>query len=416
MNNKLSNIFKGDKVVWMVFFLLCMISVVEVFSASSQQTYKSQNYIGPIVFHVGTIIVGFIVAIVMSHVPCRYLKLFAAPLLGVSVILLVIVLFIGDTINGANRSLQILGFSVQPSELAKGAVVLSTALILSSMQRGNKTDPRAFKWIMGLTLTICLLIGRENLSTAALLFVVVYMMMIIGRVSARYILWTSAVAVGIVALALVFVFTFSHHADSSTAENGAETEQVGKQEEGFLDNLTHRADTWKQRILSFSEPDVPPEKYDLTGKGVQKAHASIAIASCNIFGIGPGKSVERDYLPQAYSDFIYAIIIEEGGIEGAFLVAFLYVILLYRNMKIAKRCEHFFPTFLIMGLTLLLVVQAVFNMAVAVGLAPVTGQPLPLISKGGSSTIINCAYIGIILSISRTAKVKKAARETKKQE
>ena len=136
------------------------------------------------------------------------------------------------------------------------------------------------------------------------------------------------------------------------------------------------------------------------------AHANIAIVSSNIIGKGPGNSVERDFLSQAFSDFIYAIIIEEMGIVGATIVVFLYIVLLFRAARIANRCENNFPAFLVMGLALLLVIQAVFNMMVAVGLVPVTGQPLPLISKGGTSTVINCVYIGMILSISRSAKRK----------
>ena len=134
------------------------------------------------------------------------------------------------------------------------------------------------------------------------------------------------------------------------------------------------------------------------------AHANIAIVSSNIIGKGPGQSVERDFLSQAFSDFIFAIVIEELGIVGASFVVLLYIVLLYRTARIASRCENNFPAFLAMGLALLLVVQASFNMLVAVGIAPVTGQPLPLISKGGTSTIINCAYIGVILSVSRSAK------------
>lgn len=155
-----------------------------------------------------------------------------------------------------------------------------------------------------------------------------------------------------------------------------------------------------------------PKDYDLD-KDAQVAHANIAIVSSNIIGKGPGQSVERDFLSQAFSDFIYAIVIEELGLFGAAFVVFLYVILLYRAARIASRCENNFPAFLVMGFALLLVVQAAFNMMVAVGLAPVTGQPLPLISKGGTSTIINCAYVGAILSISRSAKMKKEPIDAK---
>ena len=155
----------------------------------------------------------------------------------------------------------------------------------------------------------------------------------------------------------------------------------------------------------MNSEEVPPEKFDLD-KDAQVGHANIAIASSNIVGRGPGNSVERDFLSQAFSDFIYAVIIEEMGIIGAVVVAMLYIILLFRTGIIANRCENTFPAFLAMGLALLLVTQALFNMCVAVGLAPVTGQPLPLVSKGGTSTIINCVYVGAILSVSRSAKKK----------
>jgi cell division protein FtsW len=156
-------------------------------------------------------------------------------------------------------------------------------------------------------------------------------------------------------------------------------------------------------VKHLDKKDIAPDEYDLD-KDAQVAHANIAIVSSNIIGKGPGQSVERDFLSQAFSDFIFAIVIEELGIFGASFVVLLYIVLLYRTARIASRCENNFPAFLAMGLALLLVVQASFNMLVAVGIAPVTGQPLPLISKGGTSTIINCAYIGVILSVSRSAK------------
>ena len=163
----------------------------------------------------------------------------------------------------------------------------------------------------------------------------------------------------------------------------------------------------KDNMINALSSDYRSVYYVDLDKDAQKSHAKIAIASSNIVGKGPGNSVERDFLAQAFSDFIFAIVIEELGLLGAAFVVFLYIILLYRCARIASQCENNFPAFLAMGLGLLLVVQAAFNMMVAVGLAPVTGQPLPLISKGGTSTIINCAYIGTILSVSRSAKMKR---------
>ena len=182
MNKKISNIFKGDKVIWMVFFLLCMISIVEVFSASSNLTYKSQNYMGPIIYHAAMIFLGVLVAVVTLNIPCRYFKLMTPALLFISAVTLIWVLIGGESINGANRVISIAGFTFQPSEIAKGTMVLVTAQILSAMQRETGADRKAFKYIMLLLVPTTFLIGIENLSTAALLFAVIFLMMFIGRV------------------------------------------------------------------------------------------------------------------------------------------------------------------------------------------------------------------------------------------
>ena len=406
MNKKIGRIFKGDKVIWMVFFFLCMISIVEVFSASSGLTYKSHNYIGPIVYHAGTVAFGVLVAVITLNIPCRYFKLMTPFLILVSAFTLLWVLVGGQTINGANRVISLFGFTFQPSEIAKGTLVLAVAQILSAMQRETGADRQAFKWILWLTVPTCFLIGIENLSTAALLFAVVFLMMFIGQVSLRQLGKLAAIigAFAILAISMVMIV-----GNDTTQEDQQLTkiEQLNqpKKEKNKLEKLLHRADTWKGRILNFGKGDVAPEDYDLD-KDAQVAHANIAIVSSGVMGKGPGQSTERDFLAQAFSDFIYAIVIEELGLFGAAFVAFLYIILLYRCARIASRCENNFPAFLAMGLGLLLVIQAMFNMMVAVGLAPVTGQPLPLISKGGTSTIINCAYIGTILSVSRSAKKK----------
>ena len=415
MNKRISNIFKGDKVIWMVFFFLCMISIVEVFSASSNLTYKSNNFIMPIIKHSGTIIFGVVVAIITLNIPCRYFKLLTPMALAISFITLLWVLVAGQNINGAQRVIEIPGFTFQPSEIAKGSLILAVAQILSAMQHENGADRNAFKYIMFLTLPMAFLIMVENLSTALLLCSVIFLMMFIGRVPYRQLGWLMAIAGALVVLALSFIMLVgSNNADVTTKEA---TEQIAQKEEtkkkeGAIESLFHRADTWKGRILKFSnKEEIAPEDYDLD-KDAQVAHANIAIVSSNIIGKGPGNSVERDFLAQAFSDFIYAIVIEEMGILGAAFVVLLYVILMFRAARIASRCENNFPAFLIMGLALLFVVQASFNMMVAVGIVPVTGQPLPLISKGGTSTIINCAYIGAMLSVSRSAKLRMKNSDT----
>lgn len=398
MNKKIANIFKGDRAIWMIFFFLCVISIVEVFSASSGLTYKSNDYITPIAKHMGTMVAGILLMLVVTNIQCRFFKLVMPVAIVFSAITLVMVLFVGESVNGANRTL----FGFQPSEIAKGSLILAEAQILSKCQTDSGTDPIAFKIIMGISILFCLLIGNENLSTAVLLFGVVYIMMFIGRVSFRQLGWVAAIGGGIVAMALALILLIGGNVDNNPQLTQQEQTEGSKKENKFL----HRATTWKGRILKFFDSEeIPPSKFDLD-KDAQVGHANIAIVSSNIRGVGPGNSVERDFLSQAFSDFIYAIIIEELGIGGAIFVALLYVALLFRTSTIASRCENSFPALLIMGLALLLATQAVFNMFVAVGLMPVTGQPLPLISKGGTSTIINCIYIGAILSVSRTAKKK----------
>lgn len=408
MNSKtLSNIFKGDKVIWMVFFFLCVISVIEVFSASSELTYKGGNYMAPILRHIGLLILGIASMVVTLNIQCKYFKIITPFLLLGSILLLLIVWVTGNATNGASRWIGIMGFQFQPSEFAKGAMVLATAQILSAMQTENGADKHALKYILLIWFAVVPLIFIENFSTAALLSAVVFMMMIIGRVPGKQLGIILALVVGSMAVALSVIWITG--TDQSELENkNALTEQVDKANEnaGKEKKILHRMDTWKSRINKFlAHKDVPPPEVDLD-KDAQVAHANIAIATSNGYGKGPGNSVERDFLSQAFSDFIFAIIIEEMGIEGAIAVAFLYIILLFRTGKIARRCENNFPALLAMGLALLLVTQALFNMCVAVGLAPVTGQPLPLISRGGTSTIINCVYIGVILSISRSAKKK----------
>ena len=410
--NKIGNLFKGDKGIWTVLLFLCLISIVEVFSASSTLTYKTHDYLGPLFYHLRMILFGLVVAIVILNIQCRYFKLFTPIMLFFSYATLIGVLIFGESINGANRVIQMPGFTFQPSEIAKGTMVLVTAQILSAMQRETGADRKAFKYILLILLPTTFLIGIENLSTAALLFAVIFLMMFIGHVPMSQMGKLAAfLAVGAAAF-LVLVLTLGSIEEKRTEENHM-TEVVNAAGEESVDKdaikgggVFHRFYTWRNRILKhFNSEEVPAEEYKID-ENFQVGHANIAIASSGIIGKGPGNSTERDYLPQAFSDFIYAIIIEEMGIFGAAFVVFLYIVLLYRAARIATRCENNFPAFLIMGLALLLVIQATFNMMVAVGLAPVTGQPLPLISKGGTSTIINCAYIGAILSISRSAKMR----------
>ena len=385
----------------MVLFFFCMISVVEVFSASSVLTYKSQDYLKPISYHSFTVIVGVLMAIIVQNVPYKYFVRTTPYLLLFSLITLLWVLLAGTKVGDAGRWISLFGLTFQPSEIAKGTIVLAVAQILALLQRENGADESAMKWILCITLPICALIGLENLSTALMLFAVVFLMMFLGLVPVKQLAKLAGTVFLIFFFVLSMVLLLGH--DKSAEENDlVKIEQVEKnQEKSIVEKIFHRLDTWKSRIKSFGKPMPAPEDYNLD-KDAQVAHANIAIMSSGILGKGPGKSTQRDFLSQAFSDFIFAIVLEELGLLGACVIVFFYIVLLIRCGRIARKCEKRFPAFMVMGIGILLVMQAFFNMMVAVGLVPVTGQPLPLISKGGTSTIINCIYIGAILSVSKS--------------
>lgn len=377
----IGRLFKGDRVVWIIYLFLCLISIVEVYSASSTLIYKSGNHWGPITQHIVFLIVGSVVVWVLHNINYKWFQGLVV-LVPISLVMLLVVTCLGAMTNGAARWMSLFGVQFQPSEFAKLAVVVTTAVILGKMQGEDGADPKAFKYIMWIAGATCLAIAPENLSTAMLLFGVVVLMMFVGRVPFRQ--WGKML--GIMALA-----------------GGLAVGTLTVIPKGVLQETPglHRLGTWQNRIRSFvDETPVTPEAYDID-KNAQKAHANIAIASSHLIGKMPGNSVQRDFLSQAFSDFIFAIIIEELGLIGGAFVVFLYVCLLLRAGKIARRAKGNFATFLVVGIALILVSQAILNMMVAVGLFPVTGQPLPLISKGGTSTLINCVYIGMILSVSR---------------
>ena len=286
-------------------------------------------------------------------------------LLIISGFTLLWVLVGGESINGANRVISLPGgITFQPSEIAKGTMVLITAQILSAMQREDVADKKAFKYILWIVLPTAALSGIENLSTAALLCAVIFLMMFIGRVPMIQMGKLLGGVVILVAVFLTLVLTLgSIGADQEGSTQTVETVASNNTTDTKTDTkvikgggVFHRFVTWRNRIIKhLDKKNVSPADYDLD-KDAQVAHANIAIVSSNIIGKGPGQSVERDFLSQAFSDFIFAIVIEELGIIGAFFVVFLYVVLLYRAARIASRCENNFPAFLVLGLALLLVI------------------------------------------------------------
>jgi len=418
--------FKGDLGVWFIFLFLCLISIIEVFSASSTLSYKTGNHLQPILMHTVFLVIGAIVVWAVHRINYRVFQLIPFILIPISGILLVVVMLLGVSTNGANRWLEIAGVTFQPSELAKMAVVISTAFLLARNQENGYANGKAFKYILTIAVIFSGLIFRENFSTSIILFGVVYLMMFIGRIEFKRMLkLTVAIIIG--ALCFLALILLSPNEKPKTEEEEAAKEMLSpenanqevdeKEDKSLVTTVLSRFTTWKGRIHEFtSGEEITPEKYDIDKNG-QIAHARIAISKSNIIGCGPGNSNEREFLAQAFSDFIFAIIIEELGLLGGGFVLCLYIWLLVRAGRIAKKARGNFASFLVMGLALLLVMQAMVNMCVAVGLFPVTGQPLPLISKGGTSTIINCVYIGMILSVSRyTAKLEDEESEHLTQE
>ncbi|MDR0989453.1 MAG: FtsW/RodA/SpoVE family cell cycle protein [Prevotellaceae bacterium] len=396
----LRTVFKGDKVVWMIFLMFCLVSVVEVFSAGASLTYKTGDYWAPITWHIVLVAIGVLIVYITHNVACGWFKIIAYIGIPLSIFLLLFVLLKGVSVGDASRWISIFGVTFQPSELAKLSVVVTVASILATGQNEAGASPNAFTYCMIVTGVVCGLIVTENLSTAALLFGVVFLMMIIGRVEAKKLLLT-LLTLGVLGGLGVLYKSIEGKIEQQKEETAAAASTDDNK-------IFHRDETWASRIEHFLTPEtsVPVSQYKVTDKNAQVAHARIAVATSHLLGKGPGNSVQRDFLSLAFSDFISAIIIEEFGLLPAAFVLLLYLILLLRVGRIARKCDRTFPAFLVIGLALMLVTQALFNMAVAVGLAPVTGQTLPLISKGGTSIWINCIYIGIILSVSRyTAKL-----------
>ena len=384
-----SGLMQGDLVIWMVFILLLMISVVEVYSASSTMSYGGKSsYWEPVMQHGSFWLIGLVTAWFVSRVPCNYFKLGGTLGLLFSLMLQLAALFSGK-LNGAGRWIHLWGLTFQPSELTKMALVTYLAFIFSSLRNGKEVSSTGNKFAAFGAIASLALIVTENLSTAGLIFLIVLGMAFFAQVRAKL-------------LAIIFVIMVSVGAGGWILVHSIPEETLSEWR-ASENPITHRVPTWVARITDKHEIPDNPKDYDITDN-IQVTHARIAVATSHGIGKGPGKSRQRDYLPQAYSDFIYAIIIEETGILGGLVVMFLYLLFMWRCRTIAERCKSLFPSYLVMGLSLMIVLQAMVNMAVAVGAMPVTGQPLPLISRGGSSILINCICVGMILSVSRTAK------------
>ena len=367
------NYIKGDTFIWAITILLSLASIVLVYSSSSHLAfaYKQGNTISFLLKHLIHLGIGFGIMWMLSRVPFKYFYNSSIIFFGIAVVLICWAISGGQTISGANASrwIRVAGFTFQPSELAKLSLFVLLARNLVHYKDKLHSFKQSFLPILCPVILICALILPSNFSTSAIIFMISFLIMFIGRFSLKWLGIMLIIGVGSIALFYLVVTKFP--------------------------NISNRVATWNARIECYFDQDC---------KNYQVNHAKMAIARGGMWGQGPGKSVQKYFLPQSSSDFIYAVIVEEYGRVGGFFIISLYLIFLVRVLRIASKSDDDFAILITIGLGFSIISQAFINMAVAVNLLPVTGQTLPLISAGGSSVWMTCAAIGLILSVSNSIK------------
>lgn len=362
--------FKGDRIIWLVVMLLSIVSILAVYSSTGTLAYKYQsgNTEYYLFKHGSIILFGFVIMYLAHKVKYTFYARVSKIAVILAIPLLLLTLLMGANLNDASRWLRlpVIGLSFQTSDLAKVALIIFVARMLAKNQDKIKDFKSGFLPIIIPVVLVCGLIFPANFSTAAVLFTTCLVLMFIGRVSVKYMAALCGIAVVLVGLFIGIAMAVGY--------------------EG-------RIKTWQKRIENFSNPE--------NEANYQTQQAKIAIAKGGLMGQGPGNSTQRNFLPHPYSDFIYAIILEEYGLMGGLFVLLLYLLLLYRAVLIVRRSPKAFATMLAIGCAFSLVFQALINMAVAVNLFPVTGQPLPMLSMGGTSIWFTSIALGIILSVSR---------------
>jgi cell division protein FtsW len=386
---------KGDKVIWAVVVLLSIVSLLAVYSSTGLLAYKMYKGNTEIyLFKQFAFIIAGVMIIYFAHMVNYIIYARVAKILFlVSIPLLFYTLFFGVKLNEGSRwiRLPIVNMTFQTSDLAKLALIMYISRLLSRKQEQIKDFKKGFLPVILPVAVVCVLIAPANLSTALLIGATCMMLMFIGRVSGKHIL----LAIGVVmipVMILIMAAVIRHKTDepvSASAIHHAKSQS----------RLLVRVDTWINRVENF----MYGAKEDKADDNYQVNQAKIAVANGGWIGLGPGNSRQRNFLPHPYSDFIYAIIIEEYGLIGAAIIMFIYLVFLFRSIRIFKKCPFAFGAFLALGLSFTLMIQAIANMAVNVNLFPVTGVTLPLISMGGSSFLFTCLAIGIILSVARNA-------------
>lgn len=382
--------YKNDRYIWGIYVALLAISVIELYSASSTEVTASNVY-GPLIRHGKFLLIGLAIAIGLQRVHYAVFKHFAMPVAILSLGLLLYSTFFGVVINGAQRAIHIGGFTLQPPEIVKLTVIIWLAAILGSSQEGHGVKLGAVWKVASIVLIFSGILWINGLTNTILLMGVSLCMMLIGGIQMKRILCVITVYVCFAGALGLWKYR-DHDTNDVLIE---QTEQTAETSNKF------RTETHKERFIRFIEGDKPTDR--ITDENRQSMMAKFAQANGGVLGHGPGKSRETARLPLAFSDYIYSIIIEDTGLVGGLALLTLYLMLLGRAGRVAFKCRRAFPAFLIMGCAVLIVFQALVHMCIVAGVVPVSGQPLPFISKGGTSVIVMSAAIGIMLSVSRHA-------------
>jgi cell division protein FtsW len=383
---------RGDKYIWGLVIVLSLVSILVVYSATGSLAYKSitGNTNKYLFKQLGFTLVGLVLIFGLHRVNYTMFSRVASILYAISIPLLIYTLFFGAKINDGSRwiKLPIFHLTFQTSDLAKLALFMFISRMLSKKQDVIKDFKKGFLPVIIPVVLTCLLIMPANLSNALLTGATSLLLMFIGRVSLKHI--GLAIAVALIPVFILISIAVATHKNGKTNVVEEETATTADKGKIFI-----RVNTWITRIQDFMYPNDKEAPY-------QVQQAKIAIANGGIlFGLGPGNSRQRNFLPQAYNDFIYSIIIEEYGLIGGIFIMFVYLVFLFRCIRIFRKCPYAFGAFLALGLSFTLIIQAIANMAVNVNLVPVTGVTLPLVSMGGSSFIFTCCSIGLILSVAR---------------
>jgi cell division protein FtsW len=388
MDQNILNKTRGDKVIWATVILLALVSMLVVYSSTGLLAYRYNKGNTEIYLfkQVMFVTLGIMIIYFAHRVNYTIYSRVAKILFLIAIPLLIYTLFFGVRLNEGSRwiRLPIINLTFQTSDLAKLALFMYLGRLLSRKQHVIKDLKKGFLPIIIPVAIICLLIAPANLSTALLVGATSLLLMFIGRVSLKHIGATVGIAAIPVVLLIFISMIYYDKEESKTKELPAILE-------------AGRMPTWIKRVQNFVYENKEGDKEE----NYQINQAKIAIAKGGLMGLGPGNSEQRNFLPHPYSDFIYAIIIEEYGLAGGAITIFIYLLFLFRSIQLFRKCPYAFGAFLALGLSFTLVIQALINMAVNVNLFPVTGVTLPLISMGGSSFLFTCLAIGIILSVAR---------------